>query len=669
MKRSPSVNELIVYRKRREPTFGVIRAKKGDEVYYIITEDGKHTDLKSEKIIFNTGIYFDDKVEPSELRIKFRKLRKELEDLKKNVDLKTLWECVKDENREISFEEFVELYEGSSQLDAKEILQLFWAIDKDDTYFKRSGSCYVPLTDKEVKEKILKKEIEEKRKREIEAAIEWARSVLEGKERKDLEFDRETCISSIKRFVIQNDFSGSAKEYKKLFTELGIKTVEDAVDFLIKAGYCNEFDDPSSIKLEQYQKFSSSAMEETARILSTPYIQGNFRRFDYLPVISIDDETTKDRDDAISFRIMPNGYEVAIHISNVSYYINKNAYLDKEALCRGESIYLPDKTVHMFPEELVEGRLSLVAGKLSPCLTLFVEFDKDFKLLDYRFEETEVKIDKNLSYKEAEFLFASEDWACLLKELSFNLREKRIENGAFVLQLPELKFYIDDSGKVEVKINRMDTTAHTVVSELMILTNNLTAKFLRDRKAPCLYRTQPEPVAEDARALDINDPLYPLKVVKFLRPSRIETLAGCHCSLGVGCYTQVTSPIRRYLDLVMQRQLVSLLEGDEPCYTEDELEDIVARVKASVSDRRQIVFNRKRYWLLKYLKDHVPMELLGYVSSIGKTRTMVYIPQILTELPVRGGVDKLKEGEKVRVVIEDVDPLRKKIYLKLKFDS
>ena len=115
-----------------------------------------------------------------------------------------------------------------------------------------------------------------------------------------------------------------------------------------------------------------------------------------------------------------------------------------------------------------------------------------------------INISKNYSYKEAETTLLKEKKGKELVNIALSLRQKRIKKGAFLLQLPELKFNLDDDGKVTKRINRMNSIPHMIIAELMILTNNLTAKYLKDKNLPSIFRVQKDEVQQEARDYDIQ---------------------------------------------------------------------------------------------------------------------------------------------------------------------
>ncbi len=662
IKKIPKLNEVVVFRKRSEASFGVLRGSLVEKIS-VFSEEGKEVEVDFGKLVLSTGIRLGGELTQSEKKLRLRGIRKELDEKRGSVDLKTLWECVSDNEKEFTLNELFELYFGGDSGEAEDILLLFWAVEKDDLYFKRGGKGYIPRTAKEVEETLLRKEAERRRLVERKTAIKWAREIIEGRE-DEQEFNSANYLELIKGYVIHLDKFERAAEARSFMSEVGIRDVEGAVEFLIKAGSWREDEDPLFKRLGLKEEFPKKVVEEARKIIEEQYADEGIEDLTSLETYAIDDETTEDVDDAISIWESPEGFMIGVHIANVGSLIPKWSLLDEEAGRRGETIYMPEGHVHILPPELIREKLSLFEGAPKLALSLLVLFDEKLRIKSYKFIKSKILVRKNLSYTEANDFLGKSPNGLKLIQIALGLRKKRIEQGAFALQLPDLKLRVTNNGEVEIKRINMNTNAHIVVSEFMILTNWLSGRFFKEKEIPAIYRSQPEPVSDDARLLDENDPLYPLKAIKFLKPSRIGLSFEPHLSLGLDVYVQITSPIRRYLDLVLQRQVLGELEGHGAPYAEEELERLYPQVEVGLREKKMIERARERYWLLKHLKGLEGKGITGIVSSLRDTSMSVYLSDYLLEIPVAYSSEMVfKEGDTVNLIVEYVDPLRRKVVL------
>ncbi len=659
---SPSINELIAYRKRREPTLGVVLSVHLGKLS-VLSEDGKRYAIEPKKVVLVTGITVPETLTDSEKKLEMRKLRRDLEEKRDSVDLETLWQCVVEEQETVSFEEILDLYSGKEQVSMEQRLLLFWAVDKNTVYLTRAEDGYLVRSQEDVSKILHALELREEREQKTQAAVNWVRSVLGGEVPSVVDESHSEFLELIERYVIDLDDYERAKEAKGFLYESGLKEVESAVEFLIKTGFWKKDDDPESKKIAFHFRHSQRALEEAEAVFN---VQDSFAgltdRTD-LEVFSIDSETTQDIDDAVSLETHGDRITLGVHISNVAHVVSRGCFLDQGARERAETVYFPEGRVDMFPRELVSRKLSLTAGDPRPALSLFATFKKeDSTLIDYHFETTVIKVSKNLTYAEATEMFHRTQWGKSLVVLANSLRNGRVEKGAFIVQLPELKIRVGDRDGISISKDYMDSPAHSVVSECMILMNRLSGAFFDKNEIPALFRSQAQEIDSEARELDPADALFPVKVIKHLKPSFVTSKPEAHKSLGVTSYVQMTSPIRRYMDLLMQRQLISWLEEQKIYYSESELEDTNTRVSLATREIKNAQRSRHRYWLIRYLLEKDLKGATGYVSSKGYNGFNVYIPEFLIELALSNAGGRVFDiGSELSLSIWGADPLRRRI--------
>ena len=482
----PKINELIAYRKRREPALGIV-LKAYPEKLSIFSEDGKRYDIEPKKIAFLTGISIHETLTDSEKKLEMRRWRRDLEREKDSMDLETVWQCVVEETDTVVFEEVLDLYFGTNQVSSEQRFRLFWSLDKNTIYFARDENGYLVRSREDVFGTLQAIEQREKKERETLEAVNWVRRVLSGEVPAVVDKNHVEFLELIERYVIYLDSYERAKEAKSFLYDAGLKDAESAVEFLIKTSFWEKDDDTESKKIAFHFKQSKKALEETRAIMSARENFDELTDRTNLEVFSVDSETTEDIDDSISFETHDDQITLGVHISNVTHWVDRGCFLDKEAFERGETVYFPEKSIDMFPQEIVSEKLSLTAGRIRPALSLFAVFSKeDFSLIDYRFETTVIKVSENLTYAEASDIFLGETWGEKLLSLTDSLRRRRIDKGAFIVQLPELRISVKERGEISMQKNYMNSPAHKVVSECMILMNRLSGEFFRGNEIPAL---------------------------------------------------------------------------------------------------------------------------------------------------------------------------------------
>ncbi len=308
-------------------------------------------------------------------------------------------------------------------------------------------------------------------------------------------------------------------------------------------------------------------------------------------IVTIDPDDARDFDDAINVeRLNGGGWKLGVHIADVASYVDPGSALDREALKRGNSVYLPDRVIPMLPERLSNGVCSLKPGVDRLTHSVFIEFGRDGRPRSARFARTVICSARRLTYREAYAILQARPNDQLSErlhiawELASLLRRKRFEQGSLDLDFPEVKVRLDAEGK-PILLERIENDeSHQLVEEFMLAANEAVARELKNRLIPALYRVhenpEPEKLAEyrelvlsynykvgdlthrkelqrllaslrgkpDEQALKVG-------LLKSLKRARYATQSLGHYGLAKTNYTHFTSPIRRYADLVVHRAL------------------------------------------------------------------------------------------------------------------
>jgi len=363
----------------------------------------------------------------------------------------------------------------------------------------------------------------------------------------------------------------------------------DKIYFKMKDGY---FIPNSPDKVEQIRK-ARDAIDPSGREDLTD-----------LSIFTIDGPFTRDFDDALSLQPIDEGYRLGVHITDLAPFIQVDGHLDREASARASSIYLPVDQIPMFPSTLSNNVLSLLKGFKRLAISLMADFDRDWNLKDYRFIPSIVRTERQLTYDQVSAVYADEPTFSALYQLSQALRQKRIANGALLIPLPEIHFEFDDNSGIRVRLIEQDTPAKIIVSECMILYNWLAAKFASETALLILYRSQEPP--QERLFNDESDYIYYVfQQRRKLQPLFIDIIPQPHSGLGVEVYTNATSPLRRYMDLVVQRQIHSALLKKSPVYNESRLKELNLLIQQTLRDIDLMKRNQTRYWILKYLAGRI----------------------------------------------------------------
>ena len=614
------------------------------------------------------------------------------------VDVELLWQSVGTRQRELNPSELAELFFAETTPETESAV--FRALSEDNLFFRRKGAQFLPKTE----EQVLSERTRRQRQRAREEFREHVVKVLEQLLKKNTDIPEE---SSVILDRIQNWLRFKTGDEIGLILEeiAGAAKARDAAyDILLRAGRVDPTLDRFLVTAGIEPHFSSPLIQAAAQLTPYTHIPA---RLDYQdsPAFTIDDEDTQEVDDALTVRWEGDEIVVGIHIADVSAFVRKGDILDAEASRRSSTIYLPSITVPMFPERLSTDLASLRTAVPRPAFTVEVRFDKQANRAGYRIALSTINVQKRLSYDEADQIIESDPALYTLHRIAKQLRDARSNRGAITFRRAELKIRVKGDEIQITKINP-NSPSRFVVSEMMILANGLAADFASVNSIPVIYRTQ-EPrealAVEDtlSAALDAGDstktapsirrdPQRDLKspaldavdstagrlrgpdialsgtykavealaferLRKTFKRSRLSLTPGLHSGLGLGAYTQASSPIRRYADLVTQRQFTAMLSGVPVPYGREELLQILAAAETAEQEIRAIEDRSTNYWLLEYLARYKRGESLAAVVLDPKGNIE------LQDYYLRGRVSgpvKLRPGEMVDVRIETIDPAK-----------
>ena len=321
--------------------------------------------------------------------------------------------------------------------------------------------------------------------------------------------------------------------------------------------------------------------------------------------VTIDGEDTKDFDDAVTLRRLADGYELGVHIADVSHYVKENSPLDKEALNRGTSVYFPDRVIPMLPVELSNGICSLNEGEDRLCLSCIMTVDERGNIVSHRICETVINVDRRMTYNAVSAIIERQDEDVmreyadlvptfeLMLELSNILRTKRELRGSVDFDFPESKITLDERGRAVDVSPFQRNRAHLIIEDFMLAANETVAEDYFWQELPFEYRIHEKPDPDKLKELSVmmknfghyfkssKGDIHPKEIQKLLakvagtseeamlskltlrcmKQARYSTECVGHFGLATSYYCHFTSPIRRYPDLMIHRIIKENLHG------------------------------------------------------------------------------------------------------------
>ena len=385
-----------------------------------------------------------------------------------------------------------------------------------------------------------------------------------------------------------------------------------------------------------------------------------------LPIFTIDSAETKDIDDAISLtRTSDGGFELGVHIADVSNYVKPGTELDNEAFSRATSVYYADQVVPMLPKALSNGICSLNENELRLAFSCLMRLDKEGNLTDYRFVKSIIRSRVKGVYSEINALLAGTadaeikakyadviDQLPAMKELYGHRARLRKERGCMDIESGEVKLILDENGRcIDVK-KRTSGESESMIEEFMLLANQCAAHFARVKQIPFVYRVHEEPNAEklerlhallqacginDHFAKDVPAPKELSAILEGVRGTPYEQIINTgmlrcmskalyeekpkgHYGLVLKDYAHFTSPIRRYPDLAIHRIMTDLLKGTEKETMILRYTDFAERASKQSSEREVIAMQIERKaedcYKAEYARRHLGECYEGTISGV-----------------------------------------------------
>jgi len=408
--------------------------------------------------------------------------------------------------------------------------------------------------------------------------------------------------------------------------------------------------------------FSKHALHEAEKLPNNFIPSANRHDLRDTDHITIDGETAKDFDDAIYVKKTRSGYQLYVSIADVSYFVQPGSHLDKEAYSRGTSIYFPGRVIPMLPERLSNNLCSLVPNKDRFTVTAILNFDRNGNLLRKKFTRSiirsrhrftyttvsQILIDKNPTVRRLHKPFLTHlKWAY---ELATALHNKRKKRGSINFTIPESKITLTDTGEILTITPYERNFAHQIIEEFMLAANEAVAEFLIQSHRKSLYRVHERPDTEKiaefctfakSQGLDLpdtdNSPIWFAKIVEQCKGTKTEYIINSlllrtmkqahyspqnvgHFGLASSHYTHFTSPIRRYPDLSVHRELILKITKNDTAHKDIKRNLNLQEAGSFLSRRERIGIQAERdineRLKARYMARHIGKNFKAIISGV-----------------------------------------------------
>ncbi len=528
-------------------------------------------------------------------------LQQRLERLQREVDVCLIWESVQDEpGREYDPRELARLYFG--QEDDAHGSALYRALVQEQLHFRRRGLRFAPREAAEL-QRLSEQRAAAEQAAEQERAL--AQALGAGK------------LSAALADRLQAAICGQGdRQLQRVLEERYADPARGAFELLRAAGRLPPTAALEVLQADIRQTHPPAALAH-AEQLSLPPPRG-----EVCPAaFSIDDAETREVDDALSVSQDGASLRVDIDIADVAALVQPDDPVDREARRRATTVYLPTGIAYMLPEPLGCDLGSLHAGQARPVLRTTVWLSEQGRVEGHELHRATARVARRLTYEEADRLLQdgadpSAEASALrtLNALATRRRALRRERGALFLQRREWKIRVHDGGaRIDVHPIEIHSPARALVGEMMVLANGLAAQEAALQGTPIIFRTQAAP-ADPLPEVDLWSPAAFEMLRGLIKPAALSLQPAPHWGLGLDAYCQITSPLRRYGDLALQRQLAAVMEGRPPPHDAEQLYKVLATAEATEREAKRAEAAVTARWALEFVaRQHRGAELEAVV--------------------------------------------------------
>lgn len=608
---------LVEFRNQGERRLGVIERPDGKTRWIVLDERGQSTSLAPRQFTYKVvGQTYNSSEIPDFLQ--------QVESYLDPSSLEVAWELLVEDGASATPEEMANLL--FSQAEPSQVYAAHCLLSDDKIYFKQKGDSYEPRSASAVAERKHQLEVEALKARGQQEFLQRVQQALDGEAVEWQKHDRHRLEALEKYAALLADVTRGGVKYDSLaqaypppaqvletMTMLErTATPQGAFGLLVDLGWWsaneNLFLRRSSIPVQ----FPTKVLDVAHERLNSPPPDPDQNRLDltHLKVYTVDDETTTEIDDGLSWEMLPDNRErLWVHIADPTRWLVPEDELDLDARKRGSTVYLPTGMIPMFPEILATGPMSLVQGEICCALSFGIILDETGGVEDYSIHASLIKPTYRLTYEDVDDILESgvreEPEIAALGKWAKKRKTWRFEQGAISINMPEATIKVKDD---EVNIDLLDDSrSRELVAEMMILAGEVAARYGQTHNIPLPFRGQPQPELPPEEELL----LLPAGFVRScamrrcMPKSEMSISPLRHAGLGLETYTQATSPIRRYSDLLTHFQIKAHLRGDVLPFSADELKEVMMTVTSITQEVVMVERQTNRYWALEYLRRHL----------------------------------------------------------------
>jgi exoribonuclease II len=645
----------------RQPRLGVVEKSEGKKHWVVLDSKGQPHTLHPRQITYTVA-------GASYSAADIQGFWESVESFLDPSSLEVAWEILLEESRAVEPKEMALLL--FSDQSAPYCYAAHRLLSEDKLYFKQKGDAYEPRSAAQVAE--LKHQIEREAQRQQELNAFFARLQV-GLSGETVEWDAidRPYFANLERYALYGEESPTRVAAMDLLKQIRRPdTPQSAFQVLVDLGLWSIHENLFLRRNNTPIQFPAAVLSTVQERLNMTPPEGDRHDLTHLKVYTIDDESTAEIDDGLSLETLENGRQrVWVHIADPSRWVTLGDELDREAQRRSTTVYLPTGMIPMFPVELSTGPMSLVQGQVCCALSFGIILTPEGAVEDYDILISRIKPTYRLTYDDVDEMLElglqDETELIALADWSTRRQAWRETQGAISIKMPESVIKVDND-QIDIDVLH-DSMSRNLVAEMMILTGEVAARYGQAHELPLPFRfqQQPElPPEEELMQLEAG-PVRFSAIRRCMPRSEVGITPSRHASLGLEGYCQVTSPIRRYSDLLAHFQIKAHLSGLPLPFGPSELTTVLASVTTVAQEASFVERQTNRYWSLEFLRRNT--DTVWQAMTLRWLReheglALILIEDLGLELAMRFN-RAVELGERLEVKVMSADPRMDRITL------
>jgi len=654
----PAIDEIVLFRYRKRLILGYCRGvpDRLASPVQVVAEDQRHLRFHRHSLVYLTGISV------AEDRGALRTFAASVRELSTELDLGTIWDLVREDREALSIQEIADLY-WEGEIDALRWVALYLHLGHACPYFEvLDGGAYVPLSTDSVAARKRLQQLRESLGYEWDEFLHWlAVGEEEPYDPETLTKRQQTWLEGLRQYALWGTRAQNWKRTREILSELPAKAgnrQQQAFRLLVGKGVWEDEEDLELERAEIPLRFSAEVLQMAEDIDIVEALADRKRLHRHIFLLG--DEDQREPELAISFRRRwwRRDYELGMHLPDIASLVPPGSALDRAASDRMAALALPDRYLPMLPPRIGEELGRLKTGELRPSLSVLCVLNRSLDVTSVRILPSAIVVREVLTSRDTEAILAGQEHPLgknlrELSRLAGKLWAKRAAAGAVrPFGLPEKHVTVRE-GEIDVLVTDPQAAASRVVRELILMAVVAAGDYCRAQGLPAAYETQEDLAARAALEDTPNPVVRRHEIRRQMPPVALSPDPGSHRGLGISGVACMASPLERYPDLVVQRQVLQHLLHGETIHGEEEIHSIRYRAQEELREMDALKHRCERYWLLKHLSARHEL-IAGVVLHLRRDGALVELLDYPLKIVLHAD-RSVSLGDEVQIRLSGVD--------------